>query len=78
MHVTHGGAAVVARGARPAPTAFRDGTGTDPPTVSPDEGSNASASVTAGQLPLPAREKDLGQVAREADGHPVPAQGVPR
>ncbi|MFJ3145757.1 hypothetical protein ACIPJM_25340 [Streptomyces halstedii] len=78
MRVTHGSAAVVARGARPAPTAFRDGTGAGPPTVSPNEGRDASASVTTGQLPLLAREKDPGQVVREADGHPVPAQGVPR
>lgn len=78
MRVTHGSAAVVARGARPTPAAFRYGTGTGPPTVSPDEGRDASASVTTPQLPLLASEKDPGQVAREADGHPVPAQGVPR
>ncbi|WP_406409908.1 hypothetical protein OG923_14630 [Streptomyces halstedii] len=73
MRVTHGGAAVVARGARSTPTAFRYGTGTVPPTVSPDEGTGVSISVTTGQLPFPAQEKDPGEVVREADGHPAPA-----
>lgn len=73
MYITQGVAAVGARGARPTPTAFRYGTDTVPPTVSPDEGTGVAASVTTSQLPAPARETGPGEVVREANGHPAPA-----
>ncbi|MEV3950534.1 MULTISPECIES: hypothetical protein [Streptomyces] len=73
MHITQGVAAVGARGARPTPTAFRYGTDSVPPTVSPDEGTGVAASVTSDQLPALARETGPWEVVREAHGHPAPA-----